>query len=83
MCTHWHGLLDNDEFRRAFLRWAAERAGRDGFTPAPDVSVAAVRMAQLDLLGDLVADCLDVVALEKLITSGPSTLPGLRVDIIH
>jgi adenosylcobyric acid synthase len=43
------------------------------------VDVAAVRGAQLDVLGDLVAEHLDTVALEKLITSGPSGLPRLTV----
>jgi adenosylcobyric acid synthase len=81
MGTHWHGLLDNDDFRRTFLRWAAERAGREGFTPAADVSVAAVRAAQLDVLADLVAGHLDTVALEKIITGGPVPLPGLTVHL--
>ena len=29
--THWHGLLDNDELRRAWLAEVAEAAGRTGF----------------------------------------------------
>ncbi|WNV91849.1 cobyric acid synthase [Umezawaea sp. Da 62-37] len=74
--THWHGLLENDAFRRAFLRWAAARAGRDGFEPAADVDFAAARAAQLDLLGDLVADHLDTEALLGLLARGaPSGLP--------
>ena len=32
--THWHGLLENDGFRRALLRRVAEQAGRDGFVAA-------------------------------------------------
>jgi adenosylcobyric acid synthase len=83
MGTHWHGLLDNDAFRRTFLRWVAARAGRHGFTPAPGVSVAAARLAQLDVLGDLVAQHLDTAALEKLIAGGPAALPGLSVATIH
>lgn len=75
--THWHGLLENDAFRRAFLVWAAERAGRDGFKPAPDVSFAAARAAQLDLLGDLVAEHLDTGAVLELLERGAP--PGLRV----
>jgi adenosylcobyric acid synthase len=78
MGTHWHGLLDNDGFRRTFLRWAAERAGRDGFTPAPDVDVARTRAAQLDALADLVSEHLDTAALEKLIVDGPTPRPRLR-----
>jgi adenosylcobyric acid synthase len=79
--THWHGLLDNDAFRRAFLTWVAERSGRTGFTPARDVSVAAARAAQLDLLGDLVADHLDTEALIRLIELGPDrTTAHLKVS---
>ena len=35
--TSWHGVLENDEFRRAFLAAVAALAGRD-FRPAPDTS---------------------------------------------
>ncbi|MBW4720241.1 cobyric acid synthase [Saccharothrix obliqua] len=75
--THWHGLLENDGFRRAFLRWAAGHAGRDGFRPAPDTDFAGRRAAQLDLLGDLVADHLDTGAVHALLERG--TAPGLPV----
>ncbi|WP_033437979.1 cobyric acid synthase [Saccharothrix sp. NRRL B-16314] len=75
--THWHGLLENDAFRRTFLRWAAGHAGRDGFTPAPDTDFAGRRTAQLDLLGDLVADHLDTDAAWALLEKGAP--PGLPV----
>jgi adenosylcobyric acid synthase len=76
--THWHGLLENDGFRRAFLRWAAERAGRDGFRVAEGVSFAAVRAEQLDLLGDLVVDHLDTDAVLRLLERGaPAGLPAV------
>ncbi|MFI9384731.1 cobyric acid synthase [Kutzneria sp. NPDC052558] len=76
--THWHGLLENDGFRREFLRWAAATAGRDGFEVAPDYSFAAARTAQLDLLGDLVEQHLDTDALWALIERGaPDGLPVL------
>ena len=68
--TTWHGALESDGFRRAFLCEVAELAGRD-FVPAPDVSFAAVRAARLDALGDLVADHLDTTALGDLIDEGP------------
>ena len=76
--THWHGLLENDGFRREFLRWAAATAGRDGFAVAPDFSFAAARAAQLDLLGDLVERHIDTDALLALIERGaPGGLPVL------
>ena len=74
--TSWHGVLENDEFRRAFLAEVAALAGRD-FRPAPDTSFAAVREARLDVLGDLVAGHLDTAALSRLIEDGP--VPGLPV----
>jgi len=72
--TSWHGIMENDEFRRAFLAEVAALAGRD-FTPAPGTEFAAVRQARLDVLGDLVADHLDTGALSVLISGGPP--PGL------
>ena len=73
--THWHGLLENDAFRRALLRRAARLAGRAGFQPASGTDFAAARTAQLDLLGDLVSAHLDTTALADLINHGPP--PGL------
>jgi len=73
--THWHGLLENDAFRRALLRRVAQHAGRSGFQPAPDTDFAVARAAQLDLLGDLVSAHLDTSALADLIDHGPP--PGL------
>ncbi|WP_433869731.1 cobyric acid synthase [Saccharopolyspora sp. CA-218241] len=76
--THWHGLFENDAFRREFLRWAARRAGRDGFTPAEGTSFAAIRAGQLDLLGDLVERHADTGALLRLLDGGaPAGLPVL------
>jgi adenosylcobyric acid synthase len=72
--TSWHGALENNDFRRAFLTEVAARAGRD-FTPAPGTDFAAVREARLDALGDLVAGYLDTAALSQLIEDGP--VPGL------
>jgi adenosylcobyric acid synthase len=72
--TSWHGVLENDDFRRAFLTEVAALAGRD-FTPAPDTDFAALREARLGALGDLVAGHLDTAALTALISGGP--VPGL------
>ncbi|MEU4597088.1 cobyric acid synthase [Nocardia sp. NPDC023988] len=80
--THVHGVLESDEFRRAWLTEVATRAGRTGFTVAPDTSVAAVREAQLDLLADLIEKHLDIPALEELIARGASNLPIIRSGIL-
>jgi adenosylcobyric acid synthase len=73
--THWHGSLESDGFRRAFLRRVAKAAGRR-FTPAPDTTFGALREEQLDRLGDLIEEHADTAALLRLIESGaPSGLP--------
>jgi adenosylcobyric acid synthase len=74
--TSWHGTMENDVFRRAFLAEVAALAGRD-FIASPDTDFAAVRQARLDVLGDLVAGHLDTAALCRLIAGGPP--PGLPV----
>jgi len=74
--TTWHGALENDEFRRAFLAEIAAMAGRTGFVAAPDTSFSVLREARLDSLADMVADHLDHGALEQLIAAGaPAGLP--------
>jgi adenosylcobyric acid synthase len=74
--TSWHGMLESDAFRRAFLTEVAALAGRD-FTVCPGTDFAALRQARLDVLGDLVANHLDTAALGALIRGGPP--PGLPV----
>ncbi|MEU2433098.1 cobyric acid synthase [Streptomyces sp. NPDC007861] len=70
--THWHGALESDGFRRAFLRVVAAAAGRR-FVPAPDTSFGALREEQLDRLGDLIEEHADTDALLRLIEHGPPT----------
>ncbi|MGW0803508.1 cobyric acid synthase [Nonomuraea sp. NPDC002799] len=74
--TAWHGALENDGFRRAFLADVAGRAGR-GFVPAPDTDFARLREERLDALGDLVERHLDTDALLRLIEHGPPEVPLL------
>lgn len=77
--THWHGILENDQYRRRFLVEVAESADRAGFVVAPDTDVARVREAQLDLLADLVENHLDIDALDALLGGGaPSDLSTIR-----
>ena len=80
--THWHGLLENDRFRRALLYRVADHAGRTGFVPAPDTSFAAHRAAQLDVLADLVEKHLDIRALDHVINHGaPADLPVVTTGL--
>jgi adenosylcobyric acid synthase len=81
--TSWHGALENNDFRRAFLTEVAALAGRD-FTPAPGTDFAAVREARLDALGDLVSGYLDTAALSRLISGGPAPgLPSVVASLSH
>ncbi|MDX3231673.1 cobyric acid synthase [Streptomyces sp. ME19-01-6] len=73
--THWHGSLESDGFRRAFLRRVADAAGR-AFVPAPDTSFGELREEQLDRLGDLIEEHAETDALLRLIEHGvPDGLP--------
>jgi adenosylcobyric acid synthase len=67
--TSWHGVLESDDFRRAFLTWVARQRGLD-WRPG-EQSFAAARDRQLEKLGDLVADNIDREALMRLIDDGP------------
>ena len=72
--TVWHGALESDGFRRAFLREVAALTGRS-WEPGTG-SFADVRQARLDALGDLVAEHLDTDAVVRLIEEGaPAGLP--------
>ena len=78
--THWHGLLDNDDFRRAWLTRVADAAGRTGFVVA-DTNVAARRDAQLDLIAELLASHLDVEAVLALLDGPPPRRPHVASEL--
>jgi adenosylcobyric acid synthase len=78
--THWHGLLDNDDFRRAWLTRVAGAAGRGGFVVA-DTNVAARRDAQLDAIADLLAAHLDVDAVLGLLDGPPPRRPCVAIGL--
>ena len=79
--TSWHGIFENDDFRRAFLRDLAERTARD-FVPAADVSFAAVRERRFELLADLIDQHVDTDAVVELITNGaPADLPVITSSL--
>jgi adenosylcobyric acid synthase len=65
----WHGILESDGFRRALLLWVAGERGLD-WRPGEE-SFAAAREAQLEKLGNLVADHVDRDAVMRLIDNGP------------
>ena len=58
--TVWHGALENDAFRRAWLTEVAAAAGSP-WTPAPDApAYGARREAMIDTLADAVEEHLDL-----------------------
>jgi adenosylcobyric acid synthase len=78
--TLWHGIFENDPFRRSYLTEAARIAGRD-FVPATGTCFSAARQAQFDALADAIDTSLDTGALLRLIEHGPAhDLPTLRPD---
>jgi adenosylcobyric acid synthase len=68
--TLWHGIFENDAFRRAYLAETARLAGCD-FIPAAGTCFAAARRAQFDALADAIETSLDTGALLRLIEHGP------------
>ncbi len=79
--THWHGLLDNDEFRRAWLTRVAAAAGRSRFLVAVDTDVTARRDAQLDAIADLLTAHLDVEAVLDLLDGPPPLRPRVAIGL--
>jgi adenosylcobyric acid synthase len=76
--TLWHGIFENDEFRRSYLTDVARLAGRE-FAPAAGTCFAAARQAQFDALADAIGSSLDTGALLRLIDNGLTRdLPVLR-----
>jgi adenosylcobyric acid synthase len=76
--TLWHGIFENDDFRRSYLAEVARIAGRP-FTPDADTTFAAARQAQFDALADTIGASLDTDALLRTIEHGPGLgLPVLR-----
>jgi len=75
--THWHGLLDNNDFRR---QWLTEIA-KPGFAVADHVDVPARRDAQLDLMADLLSAHIDMDAVLALLENGPPQRPTIVAGI--
>ena len=73
--TTWHGIFENDEWRRGFLAEVAARTGRR-FVVAPTRSFARRREERFDRLADLIADHLDTAAVMALLeeSSAPPRL---------
>ena len=80
--TMWHGCLEGDEFRAAWLTTVAEQAGIASFR-AGSVSFAAAREARIDAIADAVEDHLDLEAILALVEHGPTLgLPPVRGGLV-
>jgi adenosylcobyric acid synthase len=80
--TMWHGCLEGDEFRGAWLQLAAGVVGIDGFR-AGAVSFAAAREARIDAIADAVEEHLDLEAILALVERGPTPgLPSVRGGLV-
>ena len=76
--TMWHGSLEADGFRRAWLSIVAGLLGRDDFRPG-SVGFAQAREARIDALADAAEEHLDVDAILRLVQNGaPTGLPVVR-----
>jgi adenosylcobyric acid synthase len=73
--TMWHGSLESDGFRQAYLAEVAARVGR--VREPSGVDFAAARERRLDLLGDLAEEHLDLDALLELAREGAPDMPSL------
>ena len=74
--TMWHGSLESDEFRAAFLDEVCHAVGRSRVSTG--VSFPAAREARLDHLADLLEAHVDIDAVTELLASGaPAGLPVL------
>jgi len=75
--TMWHGCLEGDELRAAWLTEVAALAGMSAFRP-DGLGFRAAREAQIDALADAVERHLDLDRLLDLAFAGPPSLPVLR-----
>ena len=69
--TLWHGVLENDGFRRAFLAEVARDAGRPEWRPDEATAFATRREARIEALADAVEHHLDTTALVDIIARTP------------
>jgi adenosylcobyric acid synthase len=80
--TMWHGCLEGDAFRSAWLRLASGLAGRSGLETGA-VSFAAAREGRIDAIADAVEEHLDLEAVLRLVEhGGPPDLPPVRGGLV-
>ena len=75
--TMWHGSLEGDDLRRAWLREVALIAGVPSFRPGP-ASFAAAREGRIEALADAVEEHLDLDVVLDLVASGAPSMQVVR-----
>jgi adenosylcobyric acid synthase len=76
--TMWHGSLECDDFRHAWLTEAARLVGRTGFEPGT-ARFGDARHRRIDALADALEEHLDLDRVVGLIENGPpADLPVVR-----
>ena len=79
----WHGCLEGDAFRGAWLRVAADLVGRSDIGTGT-VSFAAARENRIDALADALEEHLDLDAVLRLVEHGtPPGLPVVRGGLVR
>jgi len=81
--TMWHGCLEGDAFRGAWLRVAADLVGRSDVGTGT-VSFAAARENRIDALADALEEHLDLDAVLRLVEHGaPPDLEPVRGGLVR
>jgi adenosylcobyric acid synthase len=76
--TLWHGLFENDAWRRQFLRNVADTASKR-FVPDTTHSFSERREARIEVLADLVDEYVDTDALLNVLEGGDIAPPPLSL----
>jgi adenosylcobyric acid synthase len=76
--TLWHGVFENDQWRRTYLSEIAERSNKN-YVCDSEHTFASRREARLDTLADLVEEFLDAEALVELLSPERAVLSPLHL----
>jgi adenosylcobyric acid synthase len=78
--TTWHGLFENDAFRRSYLLDVAAQSDRD-FIPSAGLAFDELRQLRIDTLADLMDNCLDMVELLRVLEGCAGPPPRVSLSL--
>jgi adenosylcobyric acid synthase len=78
--TLWHGVFENDHWRREYLQGVAERSGKC-FIPDNAHDFASRREARIDVLADLVEQHLNTEGLLSLLSTSHESPPRITLGL--